>query len=241
MASDFDAQVSGIAALGEPVRRALYMFVTSGDHDVSRDEAAEALDLPRSVAAFHLDKLVDEGLLSATYRRIGGREGPGAGRPSKLYRRGTRIFDVTLPPRRYELAARMLAGSIRPGASPEAKAARRSARAYGSSLGAEARRRAGARPSRRKLLASLVDVLTENGFEPLVTKERIRLRNCPFDALAADYRDLVCGMNLALQEGVLASLGVAGVDASPDAETGFCCVGFRIARGPSIGGGADVR
>ena len=144
MSRDIEAQLAGLAVLGEPVRRALYIYVTSNDHDVGRDEAAEALDVPRSVAAFHLDKLVDEGLLAATYRRIGGRTGPGAGRPSKLYGRGPRTFDVTVPPRRYELAARMLAGAIRAG-SPVAKAASRSARAYGAALGADARKRAGSR------------------------------------------------------------------------------------------------
>lgn len=228
MAESVDEQLSQLSSLGEPVRRALYLYVTSADHDVGRDEAAEAMQVPRGVAAFHLDKLVGEGLLAATYRRIGGREGPGAGRPAKLYRRGDRTFDVTVPPRRYELAARMLAGSIRPGPSPEAKAARRSARSYGASLGLEARRRAGARPSRARLLAALVDVLTEHGFEPVRGSDRIRLRNCPFDALANDYRDLVCGMNFAMQEGLLASLGAANVSAAPENESGYCCVAFAL-------------
>jgi len=66
----------------------------------------------RSLAAFHLDKLVERGLLEATYRRLSGRTGPGSGRPSKLYRRSARQHELTLPPRRYELAARLLVEGV---------------------------------------------------------------------------------------------------------------------------------
>ena len=91
---------------------------------VSRDEAATALGLARTTAAFHLDRLVDEGLLGVEFARRTGRSGPGAGRPSKLYRRSGCQVDVSVPERRYELAARLLAdavaGAERSGASPRA-------------------------------------------------------------------------------------------------------------------------
>ncbi|HVM01601.1 MAG TPA: hypothetical protein VM263_02945 [Acidimicrobiales bacterium] len=80
--------------------------------DVGREEAACAVGVDRSLAAFHLDKLVERGLLEATYRRLSGRTGPGSGRPSKLYRRSARQHELTLPPRRYELAARLLVEGV---------------------------------------------------------------------------------------------------------------------------------
>jgi hypothetical protein len=36
----FDAQMAGVAALGEPVRRALYRYVVAQPDPVSRDQAA---------------------------------------------------------------------------------------------------------------------------------------------------------------------------------------------------------
>jgi DNA-binding transcriptional ArsR family regulator len=63
----------------------------------------------RQLASFHLDKLLEEGLLDVEYRRLSERDGPGAGRPSKLYRLSDRQLEISLPGRRYELAARLLA------------------------------------------------------------------------------------------------------------------------------------
>src|SRR5881409_2614621 len=68
--------------------------------------------IPRALAAFHLDKLVRQGLLDASYRRLTDRRGPGAGRPAKLYHRSTRQLDLTLPERRYELAGRVFARAL---------------------------------------------------------------------------------------------------------------------------------
>src|SRR3954465_4235620 len=88
MAEDRSAQVAAVAALAEPTRRRLYEYVVRRPHPVSRDDVAGALGLPRPTAAFHLDRLVADGLLDVHYERRTGRTGPGAGRPAKLYRRG---------------------------------------------------------------------------------------------------------------------------------------------------------
>src|SRR4051812_32720569 len=106
------ARVSAIAALDEPARRRLYEFVVGQPAPVSRDEAATAVGTPRATVAFHLDKLVAEGLLEVVHERRTGRSGPGAGRPSKLYRRSPDHITVSLPERRYELAARLLADAL---------------------------------------------------------------------------------------------------------------------------------
>ncbi len=109
---DFVEQVSGVASLADPVRRKLYLWVAGQPHPASRDLAAESLDLPRHTVKFHLDKLVEQGLLDVTFERLTGRRGPGAGRPTKLYRRSAQQVTVTLPERRYDLAGQLLAGSI---------------------------------------------------------------------------------------------------------------------------------
>lgn len=117
---DLEDEIDAVAALKDPVRRALFLYVDCAGDDVSRDEAAKAAGISRALAAFHLDKLVEEGLLDATFRRLNGKAGPGAGRPSKLYRRSERELSLTLPAREYELAARLLARAMESGADPRA-------------------------------------------------------------------------------------------------------------------------
>ena len=106
---DLATQAAGIGALAEPIRRALYTYVVAQPDAVGREAAAAAVDVPVHTAKFHLDRLVDDGLLQAEYRRISGRSGPGAGRPAKLYRRAEQQFSVSLPERRYDLAGSLLA------------------------------------------------------------------------------------------------------------------------------------
>ena len=107
-----DEQISGIAVLGDPLRRALYRHVISQPGPVNRDQVAEGAGVARHVVKFHLDRLADDGLLDVEYARPAGRAGPGAGRPAKLYRRSARELAVSLPPRDYELAGRLLAQAV---------------------------------------------------------------------------------------------------------------------------------
>ena len=227
---DFDAQVVGIAALAEPIRRALYSYVVAQPGPVNRDQAAAGVDVARHVAKFHLDKLVDDGLLEVTYARPPGRGGPGAGRPAKLYRRSPREVAVSLPPRDYELAGRLLARAVtdaqRDGL-PISDALAQAARDTGRTLGHRVRQEAGARPSRTKVLAATTDVLRDCGYEPRVEDGDVRLANCPFHALSKDYTDVVCGMNLELMSGLVEGLDRADFQARLEPCPGQCCVRLR--------------
>jgi predicted ArsR family transcriptional regulator len=141
---DFAAQVSGVGALAEPARRALYLYVVAQPEPVSRDQAAAGAGLPRHTAKFHLDKLVADGLLDTEYRRLSGRRGPGAGRPTKLYRRSSRQVAITLPPRHYDLAGQILARAVEDAARdgvPVLQAVQRAAAETGHRLGAAQRPR----------------------------------------------------------------------------------------------------
>ncbi|HEY7735487.1 MAG TPA: hypothetical protein VH813_01695 [Candidatus Limnocylindrales bacterium] len=228
---DLDRRLDALAPLAEPVRRALYLHVVEQAAPVGRDAAASAVGISRSLAAFHLDRLVDAGLLVADYRRLSGRSGPGAGRPAKVYRRADQPVEISLPERRYELAASLMAQAVGGGSAGRRRADRLSdaAHAYGTGLGAEARRRAGPRASRARLLAAAVDVLRLTGFEPAAGEAgaAIVLRNCPFDGLVRDHRDVVCGMNLSLMEGVVTGLRIHGIEAELDPQPGRCCVTWR--------------
>jgi predicted ArsR family transcriptional regulator len=228
--AELASQISAVAALNEPVRRALDTYILEKSEAGGRGEAAQAVGITRELAAFHLDKLLEEGLLDVEYRRLSGRTGPGAGRPAKLYRPSGRQVQVTLPERRYDLAADLLAQAIEaPGGDP-AGAADKVARRFGEALGVEARRRLGRRPSATRLFDTACEVLREQGFEPIRTGGEIRLRNCPFDSVAADHTELVCGMNLALAEGLLMGLEAEGLDVRLDPQPGMCCVALASAR-----------
>jgi predicted ArsR family transcriptional regulator len=227
---DFEARVSGIATLAEPVRRALYRYVAAQPGPVNRDQAAQGVGVPRHVAKFHLDKLEDEGLLEVEFRRPGGRGGPGAGRPAKLYRRSPRELAVSLPERRYELAGRVLAEAVLEAEYdrvPIAEALGAAAARAGRALGEEARDRAGSRSGQAAQAAAARGMLERHGYEPRADAGGLVLANCPFHALAKDYTELVCGMNLDLIDGLLAELDRAQLQARLDPAPGRCCVTVR--------------
>jgi len=231
--ADLDRQIATIALLDEPIRRGLYLFIAGRRCEVGRDEAARALRISRALAAFHLDKLVQQGLLDASYRRLTSRRGPGAGRPAKLYRRSSRQVDLTLPERRYELAGRVFARALTAIAPAARGALARAARAEGRTLGAAARGRTGANGGADRLLANTLAVLDECGYDPARVNGEVRLRNCPFDALANECRPLVCAMNLALLRGLLSGAGVRGARAElRPPEAGSCCVVLKTPAHP---------
>ncbi|MGZ4670228.1 MAG: helix-turn-helix transcriptional regulator [Blastococcus sp.] len=220
---DRTAGVAAVAALAEPTRRRLYDHVVRQAQAVSRDEAAAATDVPRATAAFHLDRLVDDGLLEVHFERRSGRSGPGAGRPAKLYRRSECAVTVSLPERRYDLAGDLLAAALDEAeASGEAPRSvlERSARRRGRTMGADAR----AADDTAKGRDVVLRVLEGQGFEPRVQEDAVTLANCPFHALARTHTALVCGMNFSLLGGVLEGVASTGLAADLHPEPGLCCV-----------------
>lgn len=218
-----DVQVSAVAALDEPTRRRLYDYVVRQPEPVGRDEAATALELPRATAAFHLDRLAEEGLLSVVHQRRTSRSGPGAGRPAKLYHRSPNPIAVSLPERHYELAGRLLAAAIqeadRTGQSARTVLDER-ARDLGQQLGRHAREGHETTSDQQALMRTL----EAYGFEPRTTDADIVLGNCPFHSLAREYTDLVCGMNLYLLTGLLHGFAATGYAARLDPAPDQCCV-----------------
>jgi predicted ArsR family transcriptional regulator len=215
--------IEDLAVLAEPVRRRLYLHVAAQTEPVSRDEAAAALGVGRPLAAHHLDRLVEAGLLTAEYQRRTGRSGPGAGRPAKLYRSAPRELSVALPRRRYEVAADLMATALsQPSGGLETL--EDVAHRYGTTLGVEARRRAGPRAGVAKRRTAVASVLRDAGYQPVVRDGEVRLLNCPFHELAQRHRDVTCTMNLAMLRGVLAGSGLPESAARLDPEPGTCCV-----------------
>ena len=215
-------ELEAMAALREPTRRRLYQFVERQADAVSRDEAASEIGISRALAAFHLDKLVELGLLKAEYRRLTGRSGPGAGRTSKLYRRSRKQFAVSLPRRDHELLARLLAASF--DSSADDSPAAEPAREYGRSLGLRARKRLRGHPGTARLLECVEAVLESLGFEPYRSSpSEVRLRNCPFDPLSRVYTPLVCGVGQAVITGVTEGVGATALRVGRHQQPDRCC------------------
>lgn len=227
MNTEPNTAIAAVATLKDPLRRDLYAYVVARGGDVTRESAASTLGIKRSLAAFHLDRLVEEGLLEVRFRRMTGRSGPGAGRPSKLYRRSERQLAIALPPRRYDLAAEILSDAVERSASHEMLSAiSESACSFGEHMGREALARAACGT---ESLAAVESVLAEHGFEPFPLGGEIRLRSCPFHALAGCHPALICGMNLSLMQGILEGISASGIEAVLDPRPGECCVAFRPA------------
>src|SRR5689334_19070087 len=175
--------VAAVSALDDPTRRRVYDHVRAAEGTVTRDEVAAAVGIGRTLAAYHLDRLAALGLLTVGSERRTGRTGPGAGRPAKVYGRAEGEVAVSVPPRDYGLAARLLAdAAAADDVGTTRQALRGAAERLGRELGAEAD-------------GDLEAALRERGYEPERDADGvIRLRNCPFHAVAQRHPEVVCDM-----------------------------------------------
>ena len=219
-----------VAALEDDLRRRMYLFIRGRGRPVSRDEAAEHVGISRKLAAFHLDKLVERGLLTASYARVTGRTGAGAGRSSKLYEPSDIELDVSIPERRYDIVGEiMVAALTEDSKEPPREVARRIAFDKGHAIGEEVKERLRLRrPGPERALSVAEETLTDYGFEPYREDDRsVSLRNCPFHNLSRKAPELVCGLNREFIDGLLRGLGNEGVDAALEPTPGECCVKLR--------------
>lgn len=206
-----------LSALADPLRRQLYEYVASQDIPVRRDNAAKATGVSRTLAAYHLDRLAEAGLLATTYARPDGQGGPGAGRPAKMYQRVQDEVSVTVPPRTYGLVAELLADAAASDTSGDVHSALMTA--------AELEGRRVAEEG-----IGLLAALQRRGYEPIVTGDGvIELRNCPFHQVAQRQTKLICGLNHALLRGVLAGRAENPDQVKLTPRAGRCCVTIHSA------------
>jgi predicted ArsR family transcriptional regulator len=232
--ADRAAALRALAALEEPSRRALYDFTRTAGRPVTREQAAAAVGISRKLAAFHMDKLVEVGLLVADFEASARTRQ--LGRSPKAYRPSPGELRFFIPDRHPETLAELLLEAIaaaRPGEAPVA-AALRVAYDAGRRVGVatrQAERPGRLGPERAMALAS--KVLGNRGFEPARDSATcVRLHNCPYLPMAAQASDLVCGMNqrhvAGLLDGLQAPDSVAAVLAPGP---GRCCVELHVVAG----------
>lgn len=221
-------RISALSALDDPVRRRLYEHVSAAAGGATREEAAAAVGIGRSLAAYHLDRLAAEGLVSVRRERRSGRTGPGAGRPANVYVRAEEELLASVPPRDYGFLARLLAEAVTQDRDGETRAAlRRAAVRVGGELGRDADG-----PDRDRRREHLLRVLRERGYEPRLEDDgTIQLVNCPFHAAASEHPEVVCEMNASLLGGLLEGLGERDREAVLERCDGRCCVNISAGRG----------
>jgi predicted ArsR family transcriptional regulator len=216
--ANLDERLESVATLGDPVRREVYQTLQRNAEAMTRNQLAELTGLSSSTLLFHLEKLVNAGLLNVEFRKLGERSGPGSGRPAKLYQLAHAEVTASVPDRRYDLAAELMAAAIE--ASIRENVAIQPAL---SKTAYDAGRRLG-------LKAGSIDgVLDSSGYEPYPDGDGgFLLHNCPFHRLSRSHSEVVCGMNGALLSGALEGSGDVTHAVTPDPEGPHCCA--RITR-----------
>ena len=204
-----------VASVADPLRRSLYDFVAASSAPVGRDEAAAAIGIARQTAAFHLERLVDDGLLVvAEFKRLSGKTGPGSGRPAKLYVRADVELSVSLPDRQYDLIGGLLAAAIEQSdatGDPVRGSLSQVATTTGQAIGA----------SEESMLGALQHV----GYQPHDDGAGgWMLANCPFHRLAAAHTELICNANVALVQGIADGADDATREARFEPGAGHGCV-----------------
>jgi predicted ArsR family transcriptional regulator len=212
---DLNETVVRLCVLDDPARWAAYVAVRTAGRPLTRAEVADEVGISARLAAFHLEKLLDEGFLEATYEREGG--SVGVGHPAKRYRPTGLELEVSIPPRRYDLAAEILAEALEAdSADPPVESLAGVAAEYGRQVGSRARARNGD--------SRLLTALRVIGYEPATAGDELVLRNCPFRHAAQARPEIICQMNLAFVAGVLAGTKSRSVQAVLSPSAGRCCV-----------------
>jgi predicted ArsR family transcriptional regulator len=221
-ASPLDDDINCLCVLEDPVRRAVYRAVREAGEPVTRAEAGERAGISTRLATFHLEKLVAEGFVAATSERAGG--APSMGRPAKRYSPTDLELEVSIPPRRYDLVADILASIL--GQVTDRTALSGDIDAVAAEYGQRIGRRVGRRLAEDRLMVALRAL----GYEPSVRGGSIILRNCPFRRAAEAQPEVVCQVNHAFVGGVLAGLGTRSRASVLDREPGRCCVVLPLNR-----------
>lgn len=195
--------------LSDERRRRIYVHVKQSAAPVTVNEIAEGFEIHRNAAKFHLDKLLAAGLLRAEFRRVNGRRGPGAGRPSKLYTATDSEVSFTVPERHYDLLAHLLLRALTRGEDIEVVG-----EDFGRRLAASVAPDAGCTDS----LECARAVLDRLGFDPEVEVDPdgcawITTSNCPFGRVALEAPEgEVCRLDRAIIRGILSHFDSRAID-----------------------------
>jgi predicted ArsR family transcriptional regulator len=206
-------RMAALASLGDEKRRQLFELVASSPGAVGRDDVAQRTGLPRSTVSFHLDRLVQDGLLAVEFHKPPGKAGPGSGRPAKMYRPVAGEIGASVPDRNYDLAGELMAAAIEKSSS--------AGEPIEDTLPSESWRVGNAMAEAAE---TLHDFLVQAGYRPQPDGDGgFLLPNCPFHRLSDKHPGVVCAMNGAFLQGAAARLEASGGRVVPADLPGHCC------------------
>jgi predicted ArsR family transcriptional regulator len=211
-----------LSAAGDPQLRQILLYARGRRDPFTAAEAAVDLNVHHNVARSRLDRLTDAGFLSVTLERRGGRRGPGAGRPAKVYRVAPELDWVEFPDRRLAQLIGLLVARV------PARGRFRALREAGEDFGRQLAAAAGLTPSRDVAVGfeRVCDALGSLGFQVSVVSlegDRAELMSptCPLRPLVVKSPDAS-----AIDRGMWAGLverGVRGMSADGvECETPRC-------------------
>ena len=213
-------------ALGDSRARVLQVLQSSRT-PMGVNEVATRMGLHPNTARFHLDGLVEQGLVERSSEERGV-----PGRPRALYSASAGSRQAGR--RSYRLLAQILTSYLASSTKQPEQAALTAGEEWGRFLGErpEPFRRVDAASATRQL----VDTLNDIGFAPEAVTERrqrkILLHHCPFREAAEQHQSVVCTVHLGLMRGVLEELD-APLEASrlePFVEPGLCVAHFTASK-----------
>lgn len=216
--ADVEVALERVSALAEPTRLRIYQQLVREAGPVGRRELAEILGISENLLTFHLDRLAEAGIVRVVPAK---REAGRRGRPARQYELVGDEVVATVPPRRYDRIAEVLALAAREQQPDESfqAAAERVATGYGDQLGRQERAQSPSAP------VDVTSRLAGLGYQPRAQDVDVVLDNCPYDKLRQVNTPLVCGVNHALLGGYLAALGLGdGVTARLEPDSARCCV-----------------
>jgi predicted ArsR family transcriptional regulator len=185
-------------------------------------ELADAVDLHPNTAREHLDLLVGAGLITRASAQPSGR-----GRPGLRYM--AEPVTAEADPNAYRALAAVLTTELAQRADARSSAIRAGER-WGQTV-------TDATPNATapEAIGRLIALLDEAGFAPEPSTDPaqpIRLRHCPFEPLAREHANVVCGVHLGLMRGALRAMGAPldAVSLEPYVAPDLCLAHIAAAR-----------
>ena len=193
-----------------PSRRAAVLkALRDAPHALRITDIARLLDVHANTVRFHLDALVDAGLVE---RVPSAASGPG--RPALVYRPVPAMDPAG--PRSFRFLSEVLLGELAAGDDGHGRAVDAGRRWALATMPAS---------TRAPATATLVEMLDRLGFAPQTPSAgRIDLHNCPFLEVVEPYGRLVCALHSGLLRGAAERLGgrLSGARLVPFAEPYLC-------------------
>ena len=187
--------------IGDPELRETLLEVRRRPRAASISEIADATGVHRNVARRRLERLVEAGLLTASFERPPGRTGPGAGRPAKVYSPTPDTTAIEFPARRFPELIGLLVDAVPRRRLPEVGAR------FGASLAASAGVESAADPGHG--LERLCEAIGELGFQARLAslddgRAEILTPTCPLRPLVV-ANPAVAELDRALWRGLVAA------------------------------------